>query len=438
LGRLHKAVVAKDVRFIEAINACGPFNHSHWQGKGITVSHEDGLAGRGDLLVKKIREILRNAYSAAQMRRMTLADVGCYDGWLLHHLSDLPFKKLVGIEPREKNIRKGKDIRKLLGIKTRVNFRKGNIESLGRERFDVVLCVGVLHHVEALSVALKELDRITRSTLVLSSICMPSRHLTEEMRRDIEPKDVIYQTKTLCGFTANKYESSYYDGSAAETAVVSIPSIETLSMHFDLLGYDARVAVTPLQFSRARRSNARSFDEVLFSCVRKTSRSVDRSLAEYEEGMMRPLRRSLIEPIYRRLVLQEKNVGRTVEARSLEDYINRGTAFPDSMSEHTYDREILNNLRWNPVDKIRLEYGKILFSEKRHREAADVLREITAKVNADWRAVYRSFYLLSEIYGQFGDRKEHLRYRALCSKCHPGYPLLNRKTSVSPRAKSLL
>ena len=38
---------------------------------------------------------------------MSIADIGCYDGWILHELSDLPFKRMVGIEPRQKNIDKG-------------------------------------------------------------------------------------------------------------------------------------------------------------------------------------------------------------------------------------------------------------------------------------------------------------------------------------------
>ena len=39
---------------------------------------------------------------------MSIIDVGCYDGWILHQLSNLPFNQMVGIEPREKNIIKGK------------------------------------------------------------------------------------------------------------------------------------------------------------------------------------------------------------------------------------------------------------------------------------------------------------------------------------------
>ena len=42
-----------------------------------------------------------------EIKDFSILDIGCNDGWVLHQLSDLPFKKMVGIEPREKNIEKG-------------------------------------------------------------------------------------------------------------------------------------------------------------------------------------------------------------------------------------------------------------------------------------------------------------------------------------------
>src|SRR5205085_11180554 len=149
-----------------------------------------------------------------------------------------PFKKLVGIEPRRKNITKGEGIRKLLGIKTRVKFKVGDIDSLGKERFDIVLCIGVLHHIESIPSALRKLDSATKQLLIVDTICLPSKYLTPALQEDLELKDVIYKQKPkLFGITGQKYESSYYDGSTSQTAVVSIPATESLRMYLDILGY---------------------------------------------------------------------------------------------------------------------------------------------------------------------------------------------------------
>ena len=85
--------------------------------------------------------------------------------------------------------------------------------------------------------------------------------------------------------------------------------------------------------------------------------------------------------------------------------------------------QIVKNLRYNPCDKLCLEYGKILYAEKEYESAISVLQNVTMKVNADWRAVYRSFYLLSQIYKKLGLEDEADQYKGLCRNCNPKFPI---------------
>jgi hypothetical protein len=40
-------------------------------------------------------------------------------------------------------------------------------------------------------------------------------------------------------------------------------------------------------------------------------------------------------------------------------------------------------------------------------------------ITADWRCVYRSFYLLNQIYVKIGDEDKANKYRDLCNKANP-------------------
>lgn len=225
---------------IEQINTYGPYNHAVWTAGGVEVTQEEQLAGRGHFLVERIRETLARHFPGDALRSCSILDVGCYDGWILHRLSDLPFARMVGIEPREKNIEKGKRVREILGIPTRVEFRVGDLDSLGDEGFDIVLCLGVLHHVESIPTALRRLRSACRRLLFLESLCIPSRRLTRGIRCDLELKDLVYfYEDKVFGITGQKLETSYYDGSARALAVVSIPSVESLHMYLDVAGFEA-------------------------------------------------------------------------------------------------------------------------------------------------------------------------------------------------------
>jgi len=97
-----------------------------------------------------------------EIKSFSLVDIGCYDGYLTAEIEKaLPFKRIVGVEPRLKNIDKGKKIRKYLNLTTSIEFRQGDIDLIANEgeAFDIVFCSGVLHHIENVTEVLKKLKK---------------------------------------------------------------------------------------------------------------------------------------------------------------------------------------------------------------------------------------------------------------------------------------
>ena len=69
--------------------------------------------------------------------------------------------------------------------------------------------------------------------MFLETICTPSKYQTEELKSDLELKDIPYMFgEQIFGFSGHKFESSYYDGSASDLSVVSIPSPDALKMFY--------------------------------------------------------------------------------------------------------------------------------------------------------------------------------------------------------------
>ena len=122
-------------------------------------------------------------------------------------------------------------MRDILGISSRVEFKHGDINTLNEENFDVVLCIGVIHHLDSPSLAIELLRKGCTKFLFIETICLSSKHMTKSFIKEIEMKDIVYKYReNICGITGQKYESSYYVGSTAHFFVVSIPSLETLKM----------------------------------------------------------------------------------------------------------------------------------------------------------------------------------------------------------------
>lgn len=421
---------------IEALNAHGPYNHSVWTAGGAVLTHEEALSGRGQFLANTLREALTRRYSPAEMAGMSILDVGCYDGWILHEISGLPFRRMVGVEPRLKNIRKGELARSAFGIETRVEFRNGGLENLeeclGGEVFDIVVSTGLLHHVESPAEALRAMRARCRRLLFLETIALDSRGIGERTRSGIEPKDVVYfgRAKTA-GFSGNKLESSYYDGSATGLRVVSIPSLETIALSCEAAGFSApELESDPEAYRRAVWKDRRPFHAVILTAepVRFEPEHENTHGKRYERDLAAALiPQEHLEPLHRRFCRGESRVRHSEVSRAVCALIakrgaRRANEILARLVPSEAEREILRSIAHAPADKIAVEFGKMLISGGDLEGAEAEFLRVTRRWNADWRSVYRSFHYLAAIAERRGDQEMGDRYAGLRAIANPYYP----------------
>jgi SAM-dependent methyltransferase len=424
---------------IEILNANGPYSMAIWRSGEVCVGNEEGLAGRSEYFIKLIRKSILKNYNLDEIKNLSILDIGCNDGWVLHQLSDLPFKKMVGVEPREKNINKGRIVRKILKLENSIDYRIGDIESLKDEVFDIVICAGLLYHVESIPLALKKVRESCRHMLFIESRCISSSHITQKLKDEIEMRDLVYQFEDeICGVTAQKYESSYYDGSASHNTIVNIPTTSSLIMNLKILGFDEiDIVADEDTYRRDVWQDKRPLGGVCITATisgkLKNQKSEEmRWIKDYEIGLENEiLPRNFLEPLYRMFCLRDESIELSSNLLKVKKYLTSNidissinTDFFPKSSNLKFALEIVKNWRYCPHDKIALEYGKLLNHEGKLEEAINVLKEITTnKINSDWRAVYRSFHLLSQIYSKLKNEKQANKYKELCIKSNNKYPL---------------
>ena len=423
---------------IEILNANGPYTMAVWKSGDVSVGNEEGLTGRSEYFVKKIRESILKNFSVDELKDMSILDIGCNDGWVLHQLSDLPFKKMVGVEPREKNIQKGRVVREILKLENNVEYRVGDIESLQGEVYDIVLCCGVLYHVESIPTALRNIRNVCSKMVFLESRCLGSHYITDELKAEIEMRDLVYQFKDeICGVTAQKYESAYHDGSAAHTTIVNVPSTESLIMNLHILGYEnIDVVADPDTYRADVWKDKRPLGGV---CIAATLSDAPVTLdaqenawiSAYEKALeAEVLPRSVLEPMYKINCLGESveldenlsKINSFLSSADVEGIKVQADWLPEG-ANGKYAVEIVQNWRYRPDQKIALEYGKLLVSEGNNEEAVKVLKTITGTLNADWRAAYRANHLLATAFRQMDKQAEADKHLDLCLSGNPKFPV---------------
>jgi 2-polyprenyl-3-methyl-5-hydroxy-6-metoxy-1,4-benzoquinol methylase len=422
---------------IEQLNAHGPYSMAVWKSGDMSIGNEEGLAGRSNYFLDLIRkEILKN-FSLEEIKNLSILDIGCNDGWVLHNLSDLPFKKMVGIEPRQKNIDKGKLVRKLLKLDNNVVYKLGTIEDLGDQTYDIVICAGVLYHVESIPIALKNIRKACKKMIFVESRCISSRYITKELESEIEMRDLAYFfNKNICGVTAQKYESAYYDGSSAFSTVVNVPTTETLIMHLNVVGFDnITVVVDEQKYRNDVWQDKRPLSGVcLTAFIENDKKEIADEETNWINGYERGLKDTIlpfqyIKNLYSLICLSSnidlsnnnnlKNTYEYLKTKNVEQFDS--SKCNPIIELDKYSSEIIKNFIYSPFDKISLEYGKSLNKKGDFIKAIEVIKGVTEKTNSDWRSVYRGFHLLVSIYKTLGDTEKINFYSELASKSNSKY-----------------
>jgi hypothetical protein len=273
--------------------------------------------------------------------------------------------------------------------------------------------------------------------LFIESRCLSSEYATPKLKYEIEMRDVVYKYKDQeCGLTAQKFESSYNDGSAKEFSIVNIPTVESLTMSLSILGFEnIKVVADPKTYREAVWKNKRPLNGVCIAAFldpnkKKLVSEESNWLREYENGHERTiLKEKFIKPLYNYYCLGKFETGVIFNSLLVFLYLRSpewsanffGSLLPIWYQEK-YELEIIKNLRYSPRDKLCLEYGKILAAQKDDQNAIHILKSITTRLNADWRAVYRSFRVLAQIYRKLGlkDQEEHyMRLYYICNSKAP-------------------
>jgi len=126
---------------------------------------------RLELMTPAVREVLGEAGPDSRV-----LDLACSEGWFAHRMLELGAGSVIGIDIRDVNVRRARVIRDHLGIDpARLEFHQGDIFALpDLGRFDVVLMLGLVYHLENPVGALRVARALTKS------LCVVESQLTEQ------------------------------------------------------------------------------------------------------------------------------------------------------------------------------------------------------------------------------------------------------------------
>lgn len=443
---------------IENLNAHGPYDHGLWNEivtDSSTANNDKSINGgifheRSRHLVKNISKIISSHYSEEEISQLSVVDIGCYDGWILVQLAKLfKFKSAVGVEPRLKNIQKGKFARDFYKITSNVKFLQSDIDSLekviGFEKFDIVLCLGVLHHVESTTDAIRRLSNISKHMLIIDSMVIDKPKKDEgKILRLLNLRDIAYiDGPQHWAIAAFKYETPYFDGSTSGVPIVNVPEERLIRMSLDTFGFSVEHAHHPDEtaFKKAFQK-VRGVRETFIVATREQDHLVESIHTSVKT------KSAIHETTFIFAEIPPQMLGRWLKGVGIDFDLPNQDESPKNRVKHSLiyhasrnptsrisrmllksakltpgAHAIVVNLSRSPLDKTQFEFGKYYLKRGDLSNAKLAFKKITSKHGCDWRVFYRSCFFLTVIARIENDNVAFVHYQQLLDIANPHFPI---------------
>lgn len=195
-----KYVKLSKSKLIEEINVLGPWVHGHFDlGNGLVIEDQDKLQKKRLINLKKnFIKIIEKKYNREKIKEKTLIDIGCNTGYFMFELyKKFNFKYVLGLEPRESNLKKARLISNWFNLsKNKFRLKKFDILSDEiKQKADIVLFVGVLHHLDDHLKALKNVYKMTKEVAIIETVVLSDEFDIKGIASQLELKDDLYKIK---------------------------------------------------------------------------------------------------------------------------------------------------------------------------------------------------------------------------------------------------
>ena len=416
--------------------------HGVWENKNQKIGSEESQQGRSEFILKKFQDFMY-LFTVEEIKMMTCLDVGGYDGWMANQIKNtIPFKKVYSLEPRARNIQRGKFIREYLDIKQNFVIIENTIANLAlssKSKYDIVFCAGVIHHTPSTFQAITNLAKLSKKGIFIETLIYEEpKKLFKRLSKNkkikvIEPKDIAYVSSSIpaLGISGHKYETNYLDGSAAESIIVELPNIDLIKMSLEINDFSEHIIHANPQSYRSnlkqkRLGNAtfRKLHAVIISS-RPTNGAtffLD-SASKYENFfLLNSLDFKLLS------LLSKSHAKNKLRFFSSAKYIKKISLMflPYKYRTHKFSRiekKLIDSILINFESKYMFELAKQNLLNGEINTTINILESITKKINCDWRVSYRSYAILHVLYKSKSNLREALRYKSLLQISNPNFPL---------------
>ncbi|WP_179371854.1 hypothetical protein [Nitrosopumilus ureiphilus] len=349
---------------------------------------------------------------------------------------------MLGIEPRQTNLKKARFIAKYFNL-PKNKYQLKQMDILGKAKIpnsDIVVVPGVMHHLDDHLKALKKIYEITNELCIIETMVLTDELNSEEIAKQLELEDIVYQDKQFVnqfGIVGFKLESDVYDGATIYPGIVGIPTTQALVLMMKHVGFEkVQVFLSEKQFKN-KVFNKKSYREYHSAIVVDLKNNGEKGLKfqkaieQSEENIFDifiPF--EIINDLYKKVNHKSNRklgkISNLIYESELFFKTKKGENAVQKLKKMIGNKKYYNlilTIKHAPYEKICYEYSKTCYHLKKFDEAEKVCFNLIKILNLDWRVVYSTYFLLAKINFDLKNYNKAKKFNSLSLKANPKFLL---------------
>jgi len=206
-----------------------------------TPTYDDGALDLIHHTRTRMLDAVIDANFAGDRGALSAIDLACHQGWFSAHLAQRGFGRVTGIDARDEHVADASLIRDALGL-SQWQVRQSDVHALDTDALglhDLVLCFGLIYHLENPVGALRVARALTRR------LCLVETQIVPGMTGWVDYGSYRFVRPLKGSFGIIDETGETHGPEASTTGICLVPSIEALVWIMQRIGF-SRVEVLPV------------------------------------------------------------------------------------------------------------------------------------------------------------------------------------------------
>ncbi|MFY2765118.1 class I SAM-dependent methyltransferase [Arenimonas sp. MALMAid1274] len=184
------------------------------------------------------------AHFGADASGRSAVDLACHEGWFSQQVSALGFAPVLGLDAREQHVADARLAAQACGAKHSLVFRQQDVHAITageHGQFDLVLCLGLIYHLENPVGALRVARALTRA----GGLCLVETQVAPGLSGHIDYGHHTFVKPVTGSFAIVDETDETHGPETSTTGICLVPSLDALLWILRKVGF-ARVELLPV------------------------------------------------------------------------------------------------------------------------------------------------------------------------------------------------